>query len=142
MGVVFKMKLFNNIRKKLAYPWRFTGAFFAFNKKYEKAINYYDKALKIYPEYYELLSNKGNCLSQLKRYNEALNCENKALKINPNYALAWNGKALALGRLGKYQESIECYEKYIEIAPPQQLNLINQAKDIVEQLKTLEELLR
>ena len=61
--------------------------------KYNQAITYSDKAIKLYPEYstYNLgvsIYNKGLALLRLKKYIQALDYSNQAIKINPNYASA------------------------------------------------------
>ena len=76
-------------------------------KKYEKAIECYDKALEINPNYAEAWNNKGVALSKLRRYEEAIECFNRALKINQNDAEAWNNKGNVLDELGKYEEAVE-----------------------------------
>jgi tetratricopeptide (TPR) repeat protein len=86
-------------------------------RKYNEAIECYDKALEIDPKYVYALNNKGLALDNLRKYNEAIECYDKALKIDPKYAWAWLNKGLALGNLKKYKEAIECYDKAIEIDP-------------------------
>jgi Tfp pilus assembly protein PilF len=85
--------------------------------KHNEAIEYFDKAIKIDPNYADAWNNKGVALKNLGKHNEAIECYDKAIKIDPNYALAWNNKGLALYNLGKYNESIECYDKAIKIDP-------------------------
>ncbi|MBC7101588.1 tetratricopeptide repeat protein [Methanothermobacter sp. KEPCO-1] len=91
------------------------GFCFTQNKEYQKALKYYDKALKINPEYAEAWNNKGIILKELKKYKKALKCYNKALEINPELIEAWNNKGTTLQELGKYEEALECYNKALEI---------------------------
>ena len=86
-------------------------------KKYEKAIECYDRALEINPNFVEAWNNKGNVLDELGRYEEAIECYDKALEINPNYAEAWNNKGVTLSMLRRYEEAIECFDRALEINP-------------------------
>ena len=58
--------------------------------KYNQAITYFDKAIKLYPKYstYNLsvsIYNKALSLLRLKKYPQALDYSNQSIKINPNY---------------------------------------------------------
>jgi predicted O-linked N-acetylglucosamine transferase (SPINDLY family) len=52
--------------------------------RYEEALQHYDKALSLKPDYAEAYSNKGNTLNELKRYEEALQYYDKALSLKPD----------------------------------------------------------
>ena len=52
--------------------------------KYEEAIECYDKAIQINPNYSEAFNNKGLALGDLNKYEEALKTANLALFIWPN----------------------------------------------------------
>jgi tetratricopeptide (TPR) repeat protein len=86
-----------------------------YNKEYNEAIKYYDKALEIDPKYALAWNNKGVAVGKLEKYNEAIGCYDKALEIDPKDADEWYNKGNALHDLGKYKEAIECYDKALEI---------------------------
>ncbi|CAD8214737.1 unnamed protein product [Paramecium octaurelia] len=86
-------------------------------KKYQEAIECYDKAISINPKQDLAWNNKGNSLNNLNKYEEAIECYDKAISINPKLDLAWNNKGNSLDDLYKYQEAIECYDKAISINP-------------------------
>ena len=73
------MGLFDNYKKnsfiKKAYKFLVQG-------KFQDAIEYYDKALKINPKDSDSLISKGYALSDLKNYDEAIKYYDKALKIS------------------------------------------------------------
>jgi tetratricopeptide (TPR) repeat protein len=52
---------------------------------YTGAIEFYDKALAIYPKNKYALSNKGWALAGLGNYKEAITFFDKALAIDPKY---------------------------------------------------------
>ncbi|MEW5760671.1 MAG: tetratricopeptide repeat protein, partial [Candidatus Thermoplasmatota archaeon] len=70
------------------------------NELYEKALEYYDKALSIVPNHAFAWCSRGTALGDLGRYDEAIDSFEKALSIAPNYALAWYNKGIAFERLG------------------------------------------
>ena len=76
--------------------------------KYLEAIECFNKALEIDPEYAEAWNNKGISLRKLGRYEEAIECYDKALEINPRLAESWHNKGIALNELGRYHEAQKC----------------------------------
>ncbi|CAK91023.1 unnamed protein product (macronuclear) [Paramecium tetraurelia] len=60
--------------------------------KYQDAIECYNKAISINPNYDVIWYHKGNVLNNLNQHYEAIECYDKAISINPNYDVAWNNK--------------------------------------------------
>ena len=85
--------------------------------KYEEAIQCYDIAIEINPDFEEAYYNKGTALSDLGNKEEAIKCYDKAIELNPDLEKAYNNKGVALSDLGKNEEAIQCYDKAIEINP-------------------------
>ena len=56
--------------------------------KLEEAIEAYNKALAIKPDYAEAYNNMGNALKEQGKLEEAIEAYNKALAIKPDYAEA------------------------------------------------------
>ncbi len=101
------------------FIWLYTVVAITYDKllQHQEAIELYDKALKLDPNYVNALYNKGNTLSNLGKYQEAIELYDKALKIKPDAVLALYNKGTALDNLGRYQEAIECYDKALKIDP-------------------------
>ncbi len=85
--------------------------------KYQEAIRYYDKAIKLNPRDTIAYMGKGIALYYLGKYQEAISCYDKAIELDPKNTEVYYNKALALDKLGKYQEAISCYDKAIELDP-------------------------
>ena len=65
------------------------------SKRDEEALGFYDKALKINPNYASAYNNKGWSLSNLGKDEEAIIEYDKALKINPKYIKCLLAKSLS-----------------------------------------------
>ena len=85
--------------------------------KYDEALQAYDKAIEINPNYVDTWNTKGNVLYCLARYDEALQAYDKAIEINPNNAIYYYNEGGALNKLGKYDEALQAYDKAIDIDP-------------------------
>ena len=86
-------------------------------KKYHVAIDYFDKALQLEPNFAEAWSNKGNALHELNRPNEAIVHFDKALSLKPTYAIAWCNKGWVLQKLKRFDEAIAHYDTALSIKP-------------------------
>ncbi len=85
--------------------------------KHQEAIDCYNKALEINPNFASAWSNKGSILGKQGRYEEELKCYDRAIEIDPKYVSAWYNKGNLLGRQGRFEESLKCLDRAIEIDP-------------------------
>ncbi len=84
---------------------------------YEKAIDYYTKAIELKPDYAAAYINRGNIYNGLKEYEKAINDFNKAIELEPDIAIAYNNRGIVYYRLKKYGNAINDYNKAIEVKP-------------------------
>ena len=84
---------------------------------YESALNCYDEAIRIDPNYEASYNRKGLALVKLGNYKEALKCYDKALEIDPNSLEFFKNRALALYDLKEYKDAITDFDKYLEQKP-------------------------
>ena len=110
------------------------GKNFLDSNKYEEAIIYFDKTIKLDSNFYNAWDDKGVCLQHLKKYQKAILNFDKAIEINPDFEGAWINKGDALDDLGEYEEAIRCFDKAIEINPKNS-NLWNDKGVALEDLK-------
>ena len=83
-------------------------------KLYEKAIEFYEKALSV-KEHSELASNIGRCYQQLGKVQEAIDSYKNAIHIDPNNATAFNNFGqLALSE-GEYEIALQYVVKAAEL---------------------------
>ncbi len=97
------------------------------SNNYEKALEHYDKALVVDPEYVTAWIKKGLSLRGLGGFEKAIRCYDKALEIDPNHAEVWYNKGLALRSLGRFDEAVKFYDKAIELDPNYHKAWINKA---------------
>ena len=84
-------------------------------KAYNLAIEQYEKALILNPEFLEAWLNKASSLHELKRYEEAIAYYDKALSLNPTDPNVWTDKAAILHELRRYEEAIVHYDKALSL---------------------------
>jgi tetratricopeptide (TPR) repeat protein len=86
-------------------------------KKYQDALENYDKAIEIKTDFASAYSNRGIALRKLNRLHDALISYNEAIKFKPDYADAYFNRGIALNELNKLNEAVASYDQAIEINP-------------------------
>ena len=105
--------------------WYAKGAAEMNRRRYEQAINYFDKAIKLNPTYSEALVAKGDCLYSLERYDEAVICYGKA-----NWNLVKNHK-----------DAFESYQKTLE-KNPDNPDLLAAVGDFLQEQRKFDEAIK
>jgi tetratricopeptide (TPR) repeat protein len=85
--------------------------------KTEEAIEAFNKALSIKPDYAEAYYNMGYALKDQDKLEEAIEAYNKALAIKPDYAEAFSNMGNVLHNQGKVEEAIEAHKNAHSIRP-------------------------
>ena len=85
--------------------------------KAQDAVQAYNKAISIKPNFAEAYNNLGITLKDQGKLDEALEVYNKAISIKPDYAEAFNNMGVALQDNGETDRALEAYEKAISINP-------------------------
>jgi protein O-GlcNAc transferase len=91
------------------------GALNARIGRFERAIELYDVALALAPDYFEAFNNRGNALRELGRLEDALESFDAAVKLNPRYAEAHMNRGIVLAALKRHEEALTSYGKAIEL---------------------------
>lgn len=81
------------------------------------ALEAYDRALEIGPDFYEALFNRGFDLILLARYREAEDAFARVLRLRSDDPFAMKHRALALHELGRDQEAKELMHKALKVRP-------------------------
>lgn len=83
----------------------------------KQAIDDFNKAVQLLPEYPAIYNNRGNLLLSLGLLNEAKKDFDRALVLAPGYAAAYNNRAAVLARRGEWRHSIKDYTQAVKLAP-------------------------
>ncbi|HUJ72261.1 MAG TPA: tetratricopeptide repeat protein [Verrucomicrobiae bacterium] len=83
----------------------------------QEAIDEYEQALRIMPEYGEPHNNLGVALDRLGRAPEAIGQYEQALRFNPDYAEAHYNLGSTLLEVGRFREAIEQFKEAVRLKP-------------------------
>ncbi|CAG9333165.1 unnamed protein product [Blepharisma stoltei] len=83
----------------------------------KKALDCYEKALKLKPDYASALNNKGNALHKLSKSPEALKYYDEAIRLEPDCAIYYHNKGNTLNDMGRELEAIEFSNKALKLKP-------------------------
>jgi tetratricopeptide (TPR) repeat protein len=85
--------------------------------KEESAIDHYETALQIQPDFPEALNNLGIALASRGQHQAALERFRRAVELNPEYAHAFSNLGVALMDCRQLQEAVEPLEKAVRLKP-------------------------
>jgi len=105
--------------KVSALGYDITATYLRDEGQYEKAIEYWKKAIAVKenPRYYASL---GNAFRRLERYDEAIAAYDKALQTAPNHPvirLLHESLGICLAEVGRYDEAVDQLKKAIDSKP-------------------------
>jgi len=100
-----------------ALPANDLGAALLQKGQVTEAIEQFEYALRIKPNYAEAHNNLGNALIGMGRLSEAMDHYNQALQIKPNYAEARNNLGCVFFKTGQFFGAIEQYRRALQINP-------------------------
>lgn len=93
------------------------GNFLARQGQPEAAIQHYQKALTIKPDYAEAHYNWADALMRQKQIEPAITHLREAVRLNPDYVKARNNLGIALAQTDRAVEAIEQFETAVKIRP-------------------------
>jgi tetratricopeptide (TPR) repeat protein len=83
----------------------------------KEALDQYNKALLIAPNYFDAYGNRGNAYAQMGQHQQAMNDYTKAISLKPNSAEAYCARGTYHGRLGQYEQALLDLTKAISLNP-------------------------
>lgn len=101
------------------------GARLDANGERKEAIEHYQQALRIRPNYAEADNNLGLALMQAGRNAEAIEHFQHAVKVSPDFDEPYNNLGLALSNAGRQSEAIDAYKVALERRPDDPIALNN-----------------
>lgn len=85
--------------------------------EYDKAIEYYNKAIELDPDFADAYNNRGIAYRRKGECAKAIEDYNKAIELDPDYSEAYYNRGRAYRYLKEYDKAIEDYSKAIELNP-------------------------
>ena len=119
---------------KVALFW--LGDFqYKFLENYEKALDYFEKLIKLDENHMHAWFYKGMILSETEKCEDAIKCYDKVMLMDEPPDETWFNKGVALHNLGKYKQALECYDQYMKYDDKNQNDssvLINKSVTLLE----------
>ncbi len=101
---------------------------------YQKAVNDFDKAIEINPNYRDAMYQKACCNRVLKNYKESLNGFDLVLKLEPeNYVNYWSRGRVKVD-MAKYSEALVDYNKALNLIDKPNVNLYRDRAVVLDTL--------
>ncbi len=95
----------------------YQGLTFSRLKQVDKAIDAYEKTVRVNPKMAKAYNNLGNLYSQQKRYGKAIENLKKATQLNGELSEAFNNMGIVYSHLGQFDESIKAFIRATDINP-------------------------
>jgi tetratricopeptide (TPR) repeat protein len=100
-----------------AIGWFEQGNTYLNNKNYTQAVQAYDHAIMLDPNYFEALNAKADALNRAGQFNAALGVSDQLIALKPDYVKGWINRGYILYNLGRYSDELNAYETAISIDP-------------------------
>ena len=93
------------------------GNDFKKKKEFEKAIECYERIIKLEPKNSDAWYNMGDAFDNLMKFKEAIKSYHNTIKFDQNNAKAWYNMGAVYFDLEKPKKAIKCFKKTVEINP-------------------------
>ena len=112
----------------------FVGTTFLQLKKYNEAINNFERSLKYNSIFAETYNNLGIALAEKKKYSVALNNYNKAINLKADYIDAYLNRGISFNKLKKYNEAIHDFN-FVTNSDPYNSKAFNSLGNVLKELE-------
>ena len=108
--------------------------FFAYNNRgiaysnrgnYDKAVEDYNTAIAMKPDYFRVYNNRGVVFSRTGLYEKAIEDFSRAIGLHPNFDDAYNNRGIAYEKTGQFEKAMEDFQKAIVLNPFSEKAYIN-----------------
>ena len=93
------------------------GIIYTADRKHSVAIEDFNKAISLKPDFAEAYSNRGAAYNQSKQYERAIKDFDKAISLNPSLAECYYNRGVSYGFLLQYKRAIKDFNKAISLRP-------------------------
>ncbi len=101
--------------------------------QHKAALDDYNRAVQLFPEYAPVYNNRGNALLALGLLQEALKDFDRAIALSPGYAAAYNNRATALLKLGQTAPAVKDYTRAITLMPQNTASLTGRGRALLDE---------
>lgn len=101
------------------------GLAYAEDSNYQAAIEDWNKAIELYPQYQAAYNNRGLAYLYEHDVEHALEDYNRAIELDPNDAISYSNRGLVHHETGDYDRAIKDFSKAIELSPEQVTNYVD-----------------
>jgi tetratricopeptide (TPR) repeat protein len=108
--------------------------------RFEQALQNYDRALALHPDYAEALFNRGVTLQKLRHLDQALESYDRAMAVRPDFAEALCNRGVVLQELGRFADAIESYDRAL-VARPNFVEAVSNRGNALKAVNRLEDAL-
>ncbi len=119
-------KTLSNDRRAIVFVDR--GVAYARRQSLREAIEDFNQAIQLYPEYAAIYNNRGNVLLGIGAVREAIKDFDRAIALAPGYTAAYSNRAGAYAKLDKGDQAIGDYSKAISLVPTSAAALTGRAR--------------
>ena len=108
------------------------GVIFFKQNLLNQAVENYNKAIKINPNYAQAYNNLGAAFHKRNKISDAINSFKKATSLKPNFAEPFNNLGNIMFELGNFEEALSYFERTIEIKHDFEIIFANLGKTNLE----------
>ncbi|MDE0469737.1 MAG: tetratricopeptide repeat protein, partial [Candidatus Poribacteria bacterium] len=124
LGIEFKSdKVVLRNRYAMAYNNR--GNHYFDIGEFDKAIEYFNKAIRLDPEFAIAYYNKGCAYNEKGDYDRAIGDYNKAVVLKPDHALIYLSRGAVYHNMGNYVQAVEDYDNTVRLCPDYETDLVD-----------------
>jgi len=105
--------------------WSNLGNLYGLQKKFDKSLDAYSKAIEYNPQNASTYLNRAITLSMMGEYSKSIPDYDRSIELEPKVALTYKNRAYTLMQLGQYEKSIADYDKAIELYSYDTLSFLN-----------------
>ncbi|MGD2114701.1 MAG: tetratricopeptide repeat protein [Acidobacteriota bacterium] len=108
--------------------------------EHEEAIEKFDQALEMDPNYSEYYNERGSVYLSMGRYEEAVRDYQRAIETSPPYPEVWTNLGQCLRKMGRVEDAIQAYSRALDLDPEHFLARVGraQALDLLERVEDAE----
>ena len=90
-----------------------------------RSLEYFDRGVRVNPDFDKQWFNRGVVLYALKRHEDAIESYERAIRLDPAYVEALNNLGIVQQEIYRYKEAVETYDRLLAIQPTYDKALAN-----------------